>query len=66
MSKLSALLGLGFILGVLAFDWFAWSNLIVAGIDKIGFLVGFGLLAIISIPITIVGFVLALDLIVAD
>ncbi len=48
--------GLAILLGVAEFDWFTWSHLLF-GNPALGGVVGFSLLAIISIPVTILGIV---------
>jgi hypothetical protein len=62
MSKLASLLGLGVLAGVVGYDWWVWSNLLALGLDHIGSLIGFGLLALISLPVTVGGGVLGIYL----
>jgi hypothetical protein len=70
MSKLFGLIGLGFLALVGAFDWWVWFNLLTSGFVEcsghMGALIGFTLLAIISIPATIFGFITGLSIMVAD
>lgn len=37
------------------FDYWVWSNLINSNLNQIGHLVGFGILAFITIPVTLIG-----------
>jgi hypothetical protein len=66
MSKVLFLIGCGllFLLGL--FDYWVWSSLIGSNLSQIGSVVGFGILALISIPATFFGFIIALKIMVAD
>ena len=66
MSFVIRLVGVAIWLGVGYFDWWVWGGLLASGLDKIGSLVGFGILAIISFPVTILGVILGLLAIVND
>ncbi len=66
MSKILGLIGLGVLALVGVFDYWVWSNLIHSGLGQIGALVGFGILALISIPVTIFGVLIGLLIMVAD
>lgn len=65
MSKFNLL---GFLVWALVgyYDYWAWSGLLSSGLDKLGSLIGFGILALLSFPITIVGFIIGLVILVAD
>ena len=66
MSFFVKLIGIALWLGVGYFDWWVWSNLLASGLDKIGSLVGFGILALVSFPVTIIGAILGLLALASD
>ena len=66
MSFFIRLVGIAIWIGVGYFDYWVWSSLFASGLDKIGSLVGFGILAIVSFPVTILGGVLGLLALVSD
>lgn len=57
--------GLFAISGILMFDWLVWSHLIDSGWN-FGAIIGYGLLALLSIPGTLIGGFFALALIAID
>jgi hypothetical protein len=66
LSVVFRLVGVFILLAIALADYEVWSHLIGTGLSNVGALVGYGLLALLSIPITALAIFFGLFLLVSD
>lgn len=66
MSKTATLLGSLILGAVIFYDYWVWSSLLAAGLENLGSLIGLVILALLSIPATIIGLFFSLTLLLGD